>query len=629
MIEIALRNIEKYYGGKKVLEDMSFEILRGDKVGILGRNGTGKTTIFKIISRLENYDGGSLSIRKGTSIGHLDQIPEYIEVYRAIDVLRDAFKEEFIIKEGLRSLEAEMIGLQGEKLDRIMKKYGELQIEYEHRGGYEIEEKINRICTGLKIREEFKERCFNTLSGGEKTTIMLGKILLQSPSILLLDEPTNHLDVDSVQWLEEFLREYRGTVLIISHDRYFIDALVDKIVEVEGGRASIYHGNYSYYVVERERRLLEQLQAYKNQQKKINAMEEAVKRFKVWGNKGDNPAMHKKASNMEKRINRIDKIDRPTLEKSNMKLNFTSNLRSGKDVIKVRGLKKAFGDKVVLEDLNFHVRYGERVAILGKNGCGKSTLIRVLLKEMAGDDGEVKMGSGAKIGYLQQEIEFKNEEHTILEAFREYYPVSEGQARGILAGFLFYAEDVFKKVKNLSGGEKVRLKLCKLMHGDINLLILDEPTNHLDIDSRETLERTLYEFGGTIVFISHDRYFINKIAHRIVELHNKKLINYLGNYDYYREKKSRDKLDFEEKSNIKRVKKKGTSNINKIRDNNERIIKELENKIEELEAQIENLDRTSANHSHDYEKLAEIHDKRCNLQQGLEGLLEDWIKLNS
>jgi ATPase subunit of ABC transporter with duplicated ATPase domains len=632
MIEIALKNIQKYYGANKVLRDISFEALGSDRIGILGRNGTGKTTIFKIIAKLEGYEEGTLSIRKGATIGYLDQIPEFPKDYRAMDVLNEAFKDVLRIKEKLRSLENEMINLQGQELDNIMGRYGELQIQYESQGGYEIEEKISKICTGLKINEEFKERLFHTLSGGEKTTIMLGKILLQNPSILLLDEPTNHLDIASVEWLEEFLRDYQGTVLIISHDRYFLDSVVDKIVEIEDGKSNIYNGNYSYYIQEREVRLAQQMEAYKSQQKKIKSMEEAIKRFKDWGNRGDNEDMFKKAASMQKRIDKMEKIDRPIVEKPNMKLDLSTSSRSGRDVIEISGLTKGFDDKVLLRNLDFHVKYSEKVAILGKNGCGKSTLIKILLNDIRADKGEVKIGSGVKIGYLQQEIEFSDKEHTIIEAFREDYPVSEGQARGILARFLFYADDVFKKVKNLSGGEKVRLKLCILMHKDINFLILDEPTNHLDIDSREMLEKALGDFDGTIVFISHDRYFINKIAQRIVDFNDKKLVNYVGDYNYYKEKKLQETLVRNTGSNKNRVKKERIRHkMTKDGGNNklEGAVKALEQEIEALENQIQTLDDQLANHSHDYEKLAGIHKEKCDLQKSLDSLLEEWINLSS
>lgn len=634
MIEISLKSIEKYYGANKVLEDISFEVQSGEIVGLLGRNGTGKTTIFKMISRLENYNSGALSIRKNATIGYLDQIPEYPSSYRAIDVLNEAFKNVIDIKESLRSMEEKMSSLQGEDLDKIMKRYGELQIEYENKGGYEVEEKLSKVCSGLKINEVFKERLFCTLSGGEKTTVMLGKILLQNPSILLLDEPTNHLDIDSVEWLEEFLRDYNGTVLIISHDRYFLDAVVKKIVEIEDGKASIYLGNYSHYVEEKERRIMQQVELYKSQQKKIKAMEESIKRFKDWGNRGDNEKMFKKAANMQKRIDKMDKIDRPIVEKTNIKLDFSTETRSGKDVILVKGLKKAFDDKVILENLNFHVIYSHKVAILGKNGCGKSTLIKIVLNKINEYEGEVKIGSGTKIGYLQQEIEFSHNENTILESFMDEYPVSEGEARGILARFLFYADDVFKKVKNLSGGEKVRLKLCQLMHSDTNLLVLDEPTNHLDIDSREMLEKALGQFNGTIIFISHDRYFINKIANRIAEIKNKKLISYIGNYDYYKEKRLNGESDTEENTKSKNLKKEKTLKqkpkiVNSDRENKNKRIKELEIEIQELENQIQSLDKEASKYNYDYERLEEVYNEKNKLKKRYDELMEEWIDIES
>ncbi len=633
MIELSLNNVGKFYGANKVLEDITFEAKTGEKIAIVGRNGTGKTTIFKIIAGIEDYNGGVLSIRKGASVGYLDQIPDYPDHYKVNDVLNLAFEKQYEIKEQMRELENQMSCTDAEKLDSIMNKYGKLQNMFEHMGGYEIEERISKICTGLKISEEFKNRAFNNLSGGEKTTVILGKILLQNPDILLLDEPSNHLDIDSVEWLEEFLNEYKGTSLIISHDRYFLDKVVTKIVEVEDKATSIYLGNYTYYVAEKKRRLDEQFKLYQNQQKKIKAMEDAIKRFRDWGTRADNEDMFVKARSMQKRIDKMDKVDKPIMERKKIQLDFNIQDRSGKEVINVERLKKAFGDNLILEDLDLHVKYGEKVVILGKNGCGKSTLLKILLNEYEADEGNVKIGSRVKIGYLDQNIHFENQEQTVLEAFREKFNIPIGEARGILARFLFYSEDVYKKVSTLSGGEKSRLKLCQLMYQDINLLILDEPTNHLDIDSREMLEESLSEFKGTILFISHDRYFINKIAERVTEIKNRKLVSYSGNYDYYRRKKEEELLKNEKLEQSKKEKK------NKVRkdiskkstDNNKaqaKAIEKLEQEIENIEELINNKNIEMEKNACDHEKLSEIYNEKEKLEEKLNQLMEEWAEYN-
>ncbi|RKD30510.1 ribosomal protection-like ABC-F family protein [Thermohalobacter berrensis] len=628
MIELSLNEIKKYYGANLVLENITFEAKTGEKIGIIGGNGTGKTTIFRIIAGIEEYDGGVLAIRKGASIGYLNQIPNYPKDYKVIDVLKTAFKKVLSIREDMVKLEEKMSKANEDELNKIMKKYGELQNKFEHMGGYEIEEKLSKICSGFKFTDKFVKRRFMTLSGGEKTTVVLAKILLQNPDILLLDEPSNHLDIESVEWLEDYLKEYRGTVLIISHDRYFLDRVVNRIVEIEDKKSSIYDGNYSYYVEEKERRLLAQYQEYQNQQKKIKAMEEAINRFKQWGNVGDNDKMFIKARNMQRRIERMEKVDKPILEKKKIQLNFSVDSRSGKDVVKVEGLKKSFGNKVVLDNLNLHVRYSEKVAVLGKNGSGKSTLIKILLNQYKWDKGEVKLGSNVKIGYLPQNIAFEDENTTVLETFMRSCNVIEGVARGILAKFLFYDEDVFKKVANLSGGEKSRLKLCQLMHQDINLLILDEPTNHLDIDSREMLEEALENFKGTLIFISHDRYFINKLATRIVEIQNKRLKEYLGNYDYYKEKKSEEYFKEDKKpKEVKKNKKKKIKKKKVAKKDNSKLIKKLEREIEDTEDLIKQKDKEMEEFASDYEKLNELYKEKDKLQQKLDSLLEEWVSL--
>ncbi|MTI66745.1 MAG: ABC-F type ribosomal protection protein [Firmicutes bacterium] len=632
MIELALNKIEKSFGAEKVLKDISFDVNTSEKVGIVGKNGTGKTTIFKIISGIENYNKGSLSIKKGNTIGYLSQIPEYPKDYKVTNVLHEAFKEEFKISDEMRSLEEKMSNMDGDSLDKAMKKYGALQQKYDHLGGYEIDEKLSKICVGLKIDDKFKNRKFEYLSGGEKTTVELAKILLKNPNILLLDEPSNHLDLESIEWLEDFLSEYEGTVLVISHDRYFLDRVVSKILEVENGKINTFLGNYSYYLKEKERRVLEQLAEFKNQQKKIDDMEEAIKRFRVWGNMRDSEKMFKKAKQMERKLEKMDKLEKPNTEDRKIGLEFSSNKRSGNDVLKIKGLCKSFDENRILKDLDLFVKYQERLAILGKNGSGKSTLLKIILDKYKKDSGEIKIGSRVKIGYLEQSIYFKDEKKSVLETFMREFTIGEGEARNKLARFLFYGDDVFKKIYNLSGGEKSRLKLAMLMYKDINLLILDEPTNHLDIGSREMLEEALNEFNGTIVFISHDRYFINKIAKRIVELRNKKLVNYLGNYEYYKEKKKEEKQEIEkikqqkkEKNKVKNNKKNKTKpkkkGINKWK------LKELEEQINEHETLLEKKEQEMKEYARDFEKLNEIHKEKSKIQEKLDSLLDRWVEI--
>lgn len=657
MIEIGIKNLGKYYGANKVFEDISFEAKTGERIGLIGQNGSGKSTLFKILTGIEQYNSGNLTIRKDATLGFLDQIPLYPDEYKVIDVLNTAFEDVFHIKREMRELENEMSNLKGEGLEKIMNKYGRLQQNFETIGGYDIEEKINRISTGLNFDTGFLQKKFSLLSGGEKTIVMLGKILLENSDILLLDEPTNHLDFEAIDWLENFLNEYTGTVIIISHDRYFLDRVVTKIIEIEDGKSELYLGNYSYYVDEKERRILERLEEYKRQAKKIKSMEEAIRRFRDWGTRSDDPRFFKKAENMRKRIEKMDKIDKPKLENNKIGLSFNESKRSGKDVINVTNVSKLFKERVLIEKGNFYLKYLNKIALIGKNGCGKSTFLKMILNKYKDvskgtsnpmldyidnfsqckeDEGIIDIGANVRIGYLDQNVTFENEEYTVLDSFREVMPVSEGQARAILARFLFYDEDVFKKVSMLSGGERSRLRLCQLMYQDINLLVLDEPTNHLDINSREVLEQALMEFEGTILFISHDRYFINKIASEIVELRDRKFINYKGNYDYYIEKRKEEKSKLEEEKTINKKRlvrnMKSKNNIAIEKERKERKIlkkkKQIEEEIAVLEDKIKGIDIELEKYTCDYSKLMEIYDQKNEIQNNIDKLLEQWIELD-
>lgn len=574
MIELSLNAVEKYFGANLILRNITFEIQTGERVGLVGRNGSGKSTILKLISGLESIDKGNIAIKKGAIIGYLEQISSYNEEYTVNEVLNLAFNDLIQIEEEMIKLEKKMKVLDEAELDKILKLYSSMQEQYEIRGGYEKEEKLSRICNGLKFSDEFLNKHFTLLSGGEKTTVMLGKILLENPDILLLDEPTNHLDMDSLDWLENYLKEYKGAVVIVSHDRYFLDSAVSKIVEIENLESKTYIGNYSDFIRQKEENITLELESFKEKQKKVDAMENSIKTLRDWANRSGNEKFYRRAASMQKRLDKMEKVDRPNTEKQNMKLNLKSSDRSGEETIKLEGVCKSFYDKELFYDANLLVNYGERVALIGSNGSGKSTMIKILLGEESADQGNIQLGANAKVAYLPQNISFKDETQTVLQYFREDIEILEGKAREYLSKFMFYGESVFKKVGSLSGGEKTRLKLSKLLYEDINLLILDEPTNHLDIDSIETLEEALMDFKGTIFFISHDRYFINKICNKVVALENKRLTSYIGNYDYYKVKKT-ELIEKMEEAKVKEEKPKKVKAADETK-KKEMIIKGLE-----------------------------------------------------
>lgn len=621
MIELALNNVTKFFGATEVLTNITFEIQDSEKVGIVGGNGSGKSTILKIIAGIEQADNGAIMLKKGSTLGYLDQIPVYPKDYTVIDVLNVAFKDTDIIEEEMKRLENKMIEFKDSELERALKQYSTLQQKYEIAGGYEKEEKLSKVCIGMNFGPEFLNQAFDTLSGGEKTTIILGKILLENPNLLLLDEPTNHLDVETVEWLEEYLKNYKGMVLIVSHDRYFLDRVVTKIIEIEDMESDTYIGNYTEYVKEKENRLVLEFEAYQEQEKKIKAMEKAIKELRDWAIRADNNKFFKRAASMQKRLDKIQKLDKPLLERQNMKLNIQNSERSGGDVIKVKGLLKSFENKTLFNEADLLIRFGEKVALIGGNGTGKTTLLKILLREESEYSGIADLGANIRIGYLPQQVVFKDEDMTVLECFRDGITISEGKAREYLAKFLFMGNSVFKKVKSLSGGEKSRLKLSKLLFEDINLLILDEPTNHLDIDSIETLEETLLLFQGTILFISHDRYFINKLCSKVVALEDQKFTNFLGNYEYYREKRYENKQSQEVKLKLKKEK------PERIVDEDKKIeIKriKLEENISVLEEKLKNLQEHMSSLGNDYEGLKKCLEEETIIKEELEGLMEEW-----
>ena len=539
MIEISVNNAQKTFGFKKVFDGFNLEATTGERIALIGPNGCGKITLFKIISGEENLDQGMVSIRRNATIGLLSQIPPKVSDNVTVkDILTKSFEEIFKLERQLREYEEKLSTASPEELNSVIEIYSKLQERFMDMGGYEVDEKVSKICNGFKISDDMLDRSFNTLSGGEKTIVNLASLIISNPEILLLDEPTNHLDIDTLEWFEQFLTNYKGTIIISSHDRYFLDKVATKTVLIDKGKDEVYHGNYSYYLEESERSALAEFDEYKNQQKQIEAMKAAVKKLKEWGERGDNPRFFRRAACIERKLEKLELLDRPESKKQ-LPLGFEINGRSGKDVLVADDLGIIVGDKVILDGADLYLKYGEKVCLMGKNGSGKSTFVKAVLYGNNICQGEIKIGSNVSIGYIPQEIRFEDENATILDTTRKFYDGTETHLRASLAKFLFYGENVFKRVGKLSGGEKVRLKLFELIQKKANLLILDEPTNHIDIDTKEMLEEALSEYQGTLFFISHDRYFINKLAERVVNIEDEKFQQYLGNYDYFKEQKTK------------------------------------------------------------------------------------------
>lgn len=625
MIECSANNITKYYGANKIFENISIELKTNERVGLIGPNGCGKTTLMKILVGVEDYQEGNISFRKGAKVGYLDQIFDCKPNTTVIEVLEEAFQNIWNIKRQMKKLEGQLKKLEGKDLDLAMKNYGSLMDKYELHGGYEVETNINKICQGLNITDDYREMYFEQLSGGEKTRVMLGKLLLEEPDILLLDEPTNHLDIDSIEWLEYFLQNYKGTVLIISHDRHFLDQVVEKIIELSPTDTSVYDGNYSYYVIEKERRFLLEYKTYENNQKKIERMENQIQRYRIWGAMRDSEKMYKRAKELEKRLEKVEVLDRPVLENQKIKLSSKDTERSGKIVLNIDELNKSFEEKNLFTDLSLTVFYQDHLCIMGENGSGKTTLLQIILDELPSDQGTVSLGSNVKIGYLPQNMVFKDDEMTLLEYFMDLHLVTEGEARSELAKLLFVKDDVYKKICNLSGGEKSRLKLCSLFYENVNLLILDEPTNHLDIDSREILEEILIHFKGTILFVSHDRYFIQKIANKIMVLENCKGKLYPMPYKDYLEEKQKEMMEIPTKMDFKKPKKDQTKTIKKPI--NEYKLTKAENELEMLEEKLKFVEEQMILYSVDAEKLFELYKEKKLLENKYEETFIHWEKL--
>lgn len=536
MLDLELSNVTLNYGFKNILDGATFQINSGDKVAIVGDNGTGKSSIFKLIAGKEKPTAGTVSKRKDATVGFLTQIVPMMEKDISVrDFLRTAYGD--IAKLQKRMLELEEIMSNSStsqvELEKAMDSYGKTQDLFLNQGGYEVEANVEKMAGNLKITELLNQE-YNSLSGGQKTIVCLAHMLLQKPDILLLDEPTNHLDIPTLGWLEDFIKGYSGSVILVSHDRYFLDRTINKVFAIADNKIKTYFGNYTHYVetlaIEREA----QEQSYVTQQKKIADMEDTIRKNRAWGAQSSEKA-YRVAKQLERRIDEMDKVERPKTEKD-IALRFNQETRSGKDVLILEDLYFSYdGDNIILGGASMELAYQDKVCLIGKNGCGKSTVLKIVLGQLDGFEGKAVIGCNVKIGYLPQNVCFENEDMTILQEFQEHYIGNLTQAYSTLASFHFYGEEVHKRISSLSGGEKVRLKFAELVQNDVNFLVLDEPTNHLDVRNREILEEALNRFNGTVLFVSHDRYFINKVANRVVELENGEFTNYLGNYDYYHE----------------------------------------------------------------------------------------------
>ena len=543
MMDISIANAKKNYGFKNVLDGFALDVTSGEKIGLIGPNGCGKTTLFKLITKEEGLDSGSISIRKGANVRLLSQMPPVVDDECTVrDILTRDFKDVFEIEAHMKELEKQMAVADPNELERILDRYGKLQNRFMDLDGYTIDSKISELCNKFRIDENMLNRKFNTLSGGEKTIVNLASIMLSNPDILLLDEPTNNLDIDTLEWLESYLKSYTGTIILCSHDRYFLDKVVSKIILIERGKSEIFFGNYSYYLEENERRTLAEFEQYKDQQKMIEAMKRKIKQLQEFGKLAypGGESFFKRAASIQKRLDKIELLDKPETAKE-IPLNFQMTDRSGKQVLMVRDFDLTVADKDLLDQVSFDVAFKDRTCLMGKNGSGKSTLIKYImgLYENEQEDNHVRIGSNVMVGYIPQTITFEDDNATILDVARKSYYGSETHLRASLAKFMFNGENVFKRVGTLSGGEKVRLKLFELMQKNVNLLIMDEPTNHIDITTQEVLEEALKEYPGTILFISHDRYFINEIAQKILYIEDKGITEYLGNYDDYRDTKEK------------------------------------------------------------------------------------------
>lgn len=636
---LSVNNVDKTYVDNHILKGVSFHLNENDKAALIGINGCGKTTLLKIIMGIEHADNGAVTMSKDLSVGYLPQ-------NALLDSAKTMYDEVLSVKQDMIDMESQIDALgqkmgetSGDELDALIHRHTDLLAEFENKGGYVYKSEVKGVLLGLGFDESMFSQTVDTLSGGQKTRVALAKLLLDSPDLIILDEPTNHLDMSSVTWLENYLLNYRKSVLIVSHDRYFLDRIVGKVIEIEAGVATTYEGNYSAFSIKKEMLRNAAMNAYLKQQAQIAHQEAVIEKLRSFNREKS----IKRADSRVKALSKIERLDKPVELNDDMQISLTPRIESGKDVLHVEGLSKAFGENKLFEDLSFDLKRGDHVAVIGDNGTGKTTLLKILNDAESADNGSYTLGTKVCIGYYDQEHHVLNDENTVFEEISDAYPnLNNTEIRNVLAAFLFTGDDVFKKISSLSGGEKGRVSLAKLMLSEANLLILDEPTNHLDITSKEILESALNNYEGTLLYVSHDRYFINRTADRILELKNRGFTEYVGNYDYYLEKKetmtdytsnasaaknaepaeqtqSDSKLDWKAQKEHQAAVRKVQNRLSEV----EKKIEEFEEKKEAIESSLS--DPVNARNS---AKLNDLTSQLSEVDEKLLTLMDDWEQIS-
>ena len=629
-------NISKSFGSNEIIKDATFLVNEHEKVAIVGVNGAGKTTLLKILTGEESADSGSITLAKDAKLGYLRQINNVDSALSIIDELYTVIEPILNMEKRMSQMQEDMKHLTGSELEELYSSYTALTHSYELMDGYAAKSRVVGILKGLGFEEIDFDRKINTLSGGQKTRVFLAKLLLEEPDIILLDEPTNHLDLRSIEWLESYLLNYKGAVIIVSHDRYFLDKIVSKVIDIENGNVQMYLGNYTDFSNKKQMLLDAKMKEYLNQQQEIKHQEAVITKLKQFNREKS----IKRAESRQKQLEKIERVEAPQTYSENMRLSLDISKESGKDVLTVQNLSKSFDHKKLFWDINFEIKRGERVAIIGDNGTGKTTLLKIINGLLEPDTGEVIYGSNVSVAYYDQEHQVLHMDKTLFDELSDTYPeMTNTQIRNILAAFLFTGEDVYKKIADLSGGERGRVSLVKLMLSKANFLLLDEPTNHLDIVSKDVLENALTNFPGTVCYVSHDRYFINKTATRILDLTENRLLNYIGNYDYYIEKReaveeaanltnteqaekpadvSESKKEWIDNKTVQAQKKKLKNALNKC----EKEISEIEDKLQSIDEDFANPENAS-----NVGKLMELQKQKETLEKRLDKLMEDWEEL--
>lgn len=655
---LACNNISKAFGTTQILSGVSFHVNEREKAAIVGINGAGKSTLLKIIMKEMASDDGDVILSKGSTIGYLAQHQNLASDNSILAEMMTVKQDVIDLDRSIRTLEQDMKHAKGELLNQMLTTYTRLTHEFEIKNGYAYQSEVTGILKGLGFSEEDFDKKVNTLSGGQKTRIALGKLLLSKPDIILLDEPTNHLDLISIAWLETFLLNYNGAVIVVAHDRYFLDKVVSKVVELDNTKCTTFEGNYSDYATKKSMLRNAMLKQYLNQQQEIKHQEEVIAKLRSFNREKS----IKRAESREKMLEKIERVERPT-DHTQMHFNLEPRITSGNDVLTISGLAKAYDRLTLFTDLNFEIKRGEKVAIIGNNGTGKTTILKIINGQVSADRGDVRLGAKVRVGYYDQEHQVLNPDKTLFEELQDEYPnLDNTTVRNILAAFLFTEDDVFKRIKDISGGERGRVSLAKLMLSEANLLILDEPTNHLDITSKEILENAINHYSGTVLYVSHDRYFINKTATRILDLTEQTLLNYIGNYDYYLEKKPEVEAAYlkkavnatvipnsrpgvfpaafpasqasgnsqdsesENKQSWQQQKEEQAKSRKRKSD-----LKRTEEEIHELELRNEEIDTllTREEIFTNMQKLIELNDEKKTIEARLEALLEQWEQLAS